>query len=304
MIEKYVDAEELKRLVSTLLVVVGALLIAALFASIVVPGIRNANRPAAPTPVKPVVGEPGWLDPAEFPPEKGREIPPVDPAALIAPSPELLARGKQVYAPNCVACHGESGKGDGTAASTMKPAPRSFSQPQGWTNGSDLAAIFKTLSEGIPGTSMTAFDYLAKRDRMALAHYVQSLGAFTHPASSRESMDALSKNLAAPGEKTSNKIPVSMAIRKLEQQFSAPPPIVIPSRDPSAEARILRRVITDGTRAAQTLTGSSIWRTGPQGLANAIISGAPANGFSTGAATLNPAEWQELHSGLLRIYPQ
>ncbi len=303
MIEKYVDAEELKRLVSTLLVVVGALLIAALFASIVVPGLRNANRPAAPTPVKPVVGEPGWLDPAEFPPEKGREIPPVDPAALIAASPELLARGKDLFMPNCAACHGESGKGDGTAASTMKPAPRNLSQPDEWTNGSDLAMIFKTLSEGVPGTSMNAFDYLTKRDRMALAHYVQSLGAFTHPASSGESMDALSKNLEAPGEKTLNKIPVSMAIRKLEQEFSAPSPIAVPSRDQSVEARILCRTITDGVRAAQTLSESSLWRAGPRDLAAVILSGAPGNGFSTAAATLSPAEWQALFDGLRKLSP-
>ena len=79
MIDKYVNAEELKRLLSTLLVVMGALLIAGLFGIIVVPGLRNANKPPAAMPVNPVVGEPGWLDPTEFPPEKGKEIPPVDP---------------------------------------------------------------------------------------------------------------------------------------------------------------------------------------------------------------------------------
>ena len=97
MIEKYVDAEELKRLLSTLIVFLGALAIAGLFAMIVVPGLRNANKPEAPTPVTPVVGEPGWLDPTEFPPREGREIPPVDPKALIAYSPELVARGKVLF---------------------------------------------------------------------------------------------------------------------------------------------------------------------------------------------------------------
>ena len=67
MIEKYVDSKELKRMLSTLLVIVGCLIIAALFASIVVPGLRNANKPATPTAVDPVTGETGWLDPAEFP---------------------------------------------------------------------------------------------------------------------------------------------------------------------------------------------------------------------------------------------
>jgi hypothetical protein len=64
MIERYVNAEELRRLLLRLLIFVGALLIAGLFAIIVVPGLRNANKPKTPTPVNPVVGEPGWLNPA------------------------------------------------------------------------------------------------------------------------------------------------------------------------------------------------------------------------------------------------
>ena len=45
MIEQYVDTKELRRLVSSLVVVIGAILIFVLFAFIVVPGLRNANRP-------------------------------------------------------------------------------------------------------------------------------------------------------------------------------------------------------------------------------------------------------------------
>ena len=83
MIEQYVDKQELKRLLSSLLVVVGALVIAGLFASIVVPGLRNANKPQTPAAVAPAVGESGWLNPTEFPPQKGRAIPPVDPKILM-----------------------------------------------------------------------------------------------------------------------------------------------------------------------------------------------------------------------------
>ncbi len=94
MIEKYVDAEELRRLLSTLVVILAVLAIGGLFAIIVVPGLRNANRPETPTPVSPVVGEPGWLDPAEFPPERGRVIPPVDPKTLIATIPRADGQRK------------------------------------------------------------------------------------------------------------------------------------------------------------------------------------------------------------------
>jgi mono/diheme cytochrome c family protein len=301
MIEKYVTAEELRRLLSTLFVFLGALAIAGLFAVTVVPGLRNANRPEAPTPVSPVVGEPGWLDPTEFPPERGKEIPPVDPKALIAYSPELVARGKVLFTANCVQCHGELGHGDGPAASTMNPRPRDFTLPDGWTNGSDLPAIFRTLSAGVKGTSMASFDYLPKRDRMALSHFVQALGAFPHGTGSPESVDALSKELAAPGEKTLNRIPVSMAMARLVQEFSAAPPLAVGSGDHSPGAELVRQVVIDPSQAARTLAGSSSWRSDPKELAASILQAAPGNGFSVSAAALSPAEWQALHAELIKI---
>ncbi len=304
MIEKYVNAEELKRLLSSLIVVVGALSIAALFASILVPGLRNANKPAAPMPVNPVVGEPGWLDPTEFPPEKGKVIPPVDPKTLLVSSPELLARGKDLFGRNCLPCHGETGRGDGPAAATLNPRPRNLTVPQGWKNGADLPSIYKTVTEGISRTPMNSFDYLPKRDRMALAHYVQSLGTFPHGTGSQEAVEALSKSLAAAGEKTPNKIPVSAAIAKLEQEFSAAAPLSIPLEDQSPGAEIVRRVVVDPARAAQTLSLSESWRSGVKELVSSILPGAPGNGFSVSSATLDAAEWQALHAELIILLPQ
>lgn len=300
MIEQYVNAEELKRLISSLLVFVGALVIAGLFASIVVPGLRNANKPPAPTPVSPVVGEPGWLDPAEFPPQRGREIPPVDAQTLIAYSPKSIEKGSELFKKNCVQCHGELGHGDGPAAATLNPRPRNFTSPSGWTNGHDLPSIFKTVSEGMKGTGMASFDYLTKADRMALAHYVQALGTFPHGAGTPEALAALTKELSAPGEKTPNKIPVSMAMAKLEQEFKASAPLSVDPADHTPGAEALRRAASDPARASQSLAGSQGWRVGSKELAASILNGAPANGFSVSSATLSPAEWQALYSELLK----
>jgi mono/diheme cytochrome c family protein len=299
MIEKYVNAEELKRLLQTLMVILGCLIIAGLFASIVVPGLRNANKPPTPTAVRPVVGQTGWLDPTEFPPEKGRVIPPVDPQTLLVSSPELLEQGGMLFEQNCLACHGELGQGDGPAASTMDPRPRNLAAPDGWVNGYGLAGMFKTLSEGIDGTSMNAFDYLSKKDRMALAHYVQSLGAFSHETDEPQAVEALSQELASPGEKTSNKIPVSMAMAKLENEFA---PVASFDLDPMEEnpgAAILRRVTADPARAAQILAASSAWRADERELAETVLADSPANGFSVEAATLSASEWKLLHRELL-----
>jgi mono/diheme cytochrome c family protein len=300
MIEKYVDTEELRRLLSGLAIVLGCLIIAGLFASIVVPGLRNANNPETPTSVTPVIGESGWLNPAEFPPQRGSIIPPVDPKALIEPSPELVARGKQLYESNCGTCHGRLGHGDGPAASTMNPQPRNFTSQDGWKNGHEAPGIFNTLSEGIKGTSMASFNYLPKKDRMALVHYVRSLGKFPDKTGSSQAMEALSKELAAPGEKIPNKIPVSMATAALEKEFMAPPPLEFDREDQSFGEKILRRAVMDPYRAAQSLAESRSWRAGPQELATCILPGVPGNGFSIGTATLNASEWQALHAELLK----
>ncbi|MEJ2246716.1 MAG: cytochrome c [Acidobacteriota bacterium] len=300
MIEKYVDAEELKRMISTLVAIVGCLIIAALFGILVVPGLRNANKPAAPTAVSPVTGETGWLDPTEFPVQKGRLIPPVDPATLMKPSEELTGVGEKLYQADCATCHGTLGRGDGPA-SNVSPGPRDFKAAESdWTNGPDIPDIYKTLNEGVPGTSMASFDYLTKRERMALVHYIQVLGGYPGKAGSAVAMQALSKELAAPGEKTNNKIPVSMAMAKLESEFVISDPLIIPADDDSPGTVILRRTIMDGSRAAQVLRASRLWRTGPEALARSVIPDAPGNGFSTTVATLKPVEWEKLYQELVK----
>jgi mono/diheme cytochrome c family protein len=300
MIEKYVNAEELRRLISVLVVILGCLIIAALFAVIVVPGLRNANRPATPASVAAVIGETGWLNPEEFPPQKGSVIPPVDPKALIEPSAEFVARGKMLFSKNCAQCHGTLGRGDGSAAATMSPKPRNLTGSEGWQNGPDMPGIFKTINEGIKGTSMSSFDYIARKDRMALVHYVQSLATFPHKTGSPQAMAGLTRQLAAAGEIVPNKIPVSAAMARLSAEYKAPPPLTVRREDQSPGAGILRRILKDPDRAARFLTQSQSWKTGSQGLASSVLLNTPENGFSVRSATLNASEWQELYAELLK----
>jgi mono/diheme cytochrome c family protein len=290
MIEKYVNAEEFKKLLGVFSVILLALAIAALFAVIVVPGLRNANKPSAE--VVSAIGETGWLDPAEYPPQRSKVIPAVDPQSLLKPSAELISHGKALFEQNCVQCHGAMGRGDGAGAGTMNPKPRNFTVSSGWVNGFDLPGVYRTISKGIPNSSMASFDYLPRKDRMALAHFVQSLGAFPHGSGNAEAMEALTKELASPGEKTPNKIPVSMAVTKLQEEYRAPTPLIIKADDFTEEAQLFRRIIVDRERAGQTLSGLPAAQMDLKELAGDLAANAPGNGFSPAIALLSPSEWK------------
>jgi mono/diheme cytochrome c family protein len=218
MIERYVSPSEFKRLLSALLVVIIFLALLAVFAFLVLPGVRNANAPATDMVVSPAGGGTGWLDPTDYPAEAGRTVPPIDPATVMTPNPEILARGQVLYAQNCVSCHGPKGEGDGPAGKGLKPSPRRFTHPEDWVNGSRIDGIYKTLDQGIKGSSMVAYTMLTKRDRMALVHYVRSLGRFDHGPEDPKALRALADLFAHSGEVIPNRIPVPRAMAKLETE--------------------------------------------------------------------------------------
>ncbi|MBN1612109.1 MAG: c-type cytochrome, partial [Polyangiaceae bacterium] len=173
MIDQYVSPAELRRLLSALTVVLGFMAIAAVFAFMIVPGQRYQANTSDESAIVAVQGESGWLDPTDYPPAKRLEIPPIDPATVMSPTPKLLARGKELFAKNCAACHGNSGHGDGPGGKGLNPSPRNFTSPSGWKNGTRIEDVYRTLQEGIRGSSMVSYRFLPRRDRMALIHYVQ-----------------------------------------------------------------------------------------------------------------------------------
>src|SRR5262245_57819330 len=98
--------------------------------------------------------------------------PPLVAAALHAQAPDDRARGRSVK--NCATCHGETGDGKGTTQ-LDRPA-RSF-MDGGFSFGNTPEALFRTISVGIPGTPMPAFDSsLSEEERHLVAGYVVTLG--------------------------------------------------------------------------------------------------------------------------------
>ena len=99
----------------------------------------------------------------------------VDVSSLMASTPELVAKGKSLFGVNCASCHGDTGHGDGPAAAALNPKPRNFTESY-WRYGGGLARVVRTITEGSPGTAMSAFPSIPIEDRIAIAHYVRSLG--------------------------------------------------------------------------------------------------------------------------------
>lgn len=89
-------------------------------------------------------------------------------------TPELLARGKNLFGQQCASCHGPEGKGDGPAAVALNPKPRNFTVASGWSNGRKPSQVFGTLTKGL--RAMPSFSSLPSVDRWSLAHFVGSLG--------------------------------------------------------------------------------------------------------------------------------
>ncbi len=115
------------------------------------------------------------------------------PITIPEPPPQtqqLLAAGEKLYEEaGCVACHGQTGKGDGPSASTLKDEwgypipPYDFTVPGKMKGGSTVEDVYRGLSVGIGGTPMPAYgEALSEEQHWALAYYVLSLAEEVPPA--------------------------------------------------------------------------------------------------------------------------
>ena len=147
-------------------------------------------------------------------------------------NPELVAKGKEMFAVQCVACHGVNGMGDGPAAAALNPHPRNFHIADGWKNGRKPSQVFKTLKEGVPGSSMASFATLPPDDRWALTHYLLSLGP-TPPQDTNEDLAKIGidpTKADGGGGSEEKTIPVAVAMKQIE--------IKMPHRNSSRSAPV------------------------------------------------------------------
>ncbi|HEY0873674.1 MAG TPA: cytochrome c [Vicinamibacterales bacterium] len=92
-------------------------------------------------------------------------------------TPAMIEHGRQLYKANCVACHGETGKGDGPGAGVLKPPPRDHTDREYMSTLTDkeIADIIK-MGGAVRGKPlMPSHPQLSGDDLDALVAYVRSL---------------------------------------------------------------------------------------------------------------------------------
>jgi mono/diheme cytochrome c family protein len=92
-------------------------------------------------------------------------------------SADALERGRALYKANCVACHGETGKGDGPGAGVLKPPPRDHTDRAYMSTLTDkqIADVIK-MGGAIKGKPlMPSHPQFKESDLAALVAYIRSL---------------------------------------------------------------------------------------------------------------------------------
>ena len=87
------------------------------------------------------------------------------------------ARGRELYKANCVACHGETGKGDGPGAGVLKPKPRDHTDAAYMSKLSDQEIGDIIRMGGAPKNmpQMPSHPQINGNDLASLVAYVRTL---------------------------------------------------------------------------------------------------------------------------------
>jgi mono/diheme cytochrome c family protein len=262
---------------------------------------RNAIAPAALRDSSAFVTDIPFQTPAV--------LPPVDVLKAGMASDSLVNRGRDVFRANCTSCHGETGAGDGPTAATLNPKPRNFHSLTGWTNGSKVSQIYRTLQEGIVRNGMASYAYLPPSDRFALAHYVRT---FTggHPLDSKEDLLALESTYQlSRGASIAGQIPLQKAAEIIMGEESGGVAEVrklseIASTDADPGAEVLRRVASNLHTVFASLHARRGGVPGFDDFVRAVTADPAAAGFKPAVGRLGDSEWSILYGYLSRMSQQ
>jgi len=107
-----------------------------------------------------------------------------------------IAHGKKIYKElHCGRCHGENGEKEGRLSKILKSFQGTtwfvydLSRTAYYKRGSSGIDIYRTLTTGLDGSPMNAYDYISDFERWNLVHYLQSF----HPAKRKKTFSIIRK---------------------------------------------------------------------------------------------------------------
>ena len=92
----------------------------------------------------------------------------------VSPTPESIKRGQELYQRSCSVCHGEDGKGDGPAASSLKTKPANFLDKE-HSSIYGPGEKYWIIENGTEATGMPGFPKLSAEDRWHLVNFIMKL---------------------------------------------------------------------------------------------------------------------------------
>ncbi|MGC8653814.1 MAG: c-type cytochrome [Candidatus Kryptoniota bacterium] len=230
---------------------------------------------------------------------------------ILAPTPEMINRGKTLFVTNCATCHGSNGEGDGPAAATLNPRPRNFHQQTNWVNGPTLSGMFKTLTQGIPGSAMVSYSVLPVSDRIDLIAYIRTFST-DFPKISIDEVRAVEKEYNLSGNKAGSTpfvtMPVSEAMKMINESGIARVRKIdeigayLSAHEGEEGAKIFHSVVQNEYRAITFLLDSNFWSKDLNFFVLLVTANAVHNGFDPKAAQLTVGQWQVMYDFLKGAY--
>ncbi len=247
--------------------------------------------------------------PADLPMIKGTLSPPVDVMRYLAPTPEMVDKGKALFTMNCVSCHGEQGKGDGVAGASLNPKSRNFHELTGWTYGPSVTMLYKTLQEGITNRGMASYSNLPPEDRLNLIMYIRTFVP-NYPPVTQVQIDSIDLMYSlTKGVKMPNQIPIKLAMEKIlkdnmtvDQKVANMVKIIGESKNDTA-AIVFKSITSNMTKALTVLSLDSSWKGNEAWMIKIFDNNPVQNGFKARASyMLSAQQLSQLHAYLRKLF--
>ena len=241
----------------------------------------------------------------DLPVKQAMVIPPVDVMKMKNPTPDLIAKGKDIYSANCSSCHGADGKGDGPASAGLNPPPRNYTSNTGWINGQTTSDIYTTLQEGIKGSAMASYSYMNPEDLFALASYIRATFIKNPPEDTDTDlmMLDLTYNLSQ-GKKIPAQIPTTLAediiIKENADRYQKIQNIIKAINDDAndAGAKIFKDITINKMKALAILSNTPDWKNNEKSFITLVVNEVHQDGFNGKVFNLNSNQWDTLYKYL------